>query len=482
MSGAGDRGRTLKLEVASLTPEGSAWVVVESGPGAGGSMVIGPEPQVLGSDPACHLVIDDPHVSRRHAEISRTPRGIILRDLGSRNGTFVGHLAIQEVTLPSGVEIRIGTSTLRFEQGGQAGQLARLARAPLRDDELKNLPDRFGPAIGAAPSMRRLFALLARMAPTDLTITLIGETGTGKDVLARAIHENSPRAAQPFVVFDCGAVAPSLIESELFGHEKGSFTGAVSDRRGAFERAHKGTLFLDEIGELPLDLQPKLLRALEQRPASGAGLAGAGTGSSGGQGVRRVGGGDDLAVDVRIVAATNRELEEQVRKRAFREDLFFRLLVALVHVPPLRERLSDLGALAGAFLAEAGKPLQLAPATLQLLAQYEWPGNVRELRNVVASAAAMADGPTLEPRHLVFFRPQRRANKSRAEGVRLPPAAAGAAPGQTLEQLEKTAITAALQHAGGNRSKAAKALGIAPSTLYEKIRRYGLKPGSDASG
>jgi DNA-binding NtrC family response regulator len=466
MTGAGDRGPTLKLEVASLTPEGSAWIVVESGPGAGGSVVIRDVPIVIGSDPGCDLVIDDPHVSRRHAEISRSDRGIVLRDLGSRNGTLVGQLAVQEVTLPSGVEIRVGTSGLRFEQGGQAGQLARLARAPLRDDELAKVAPRFGPAIGAAPAMRRLFAQLGRLAPTDLTITLIGETGTGKDVLARAIHLNSARAAHPFVVFDCGAVAPSLIESELFGHEKGSFTGAVAERRGAFERAHRGTLFLDEIGELPLELQPKLLRALEQRsaqPRTAAGDAGAA-----GQGVRRVGGADDLAVDVRIVAATNRDLEDQVRKRAFREDLFFRLMVALVHVPALRERRSDLEALATAFLAEAGRPLQLAPATLQVLANYEWPGNVRELRNVIASAAAMAEGDTLEPTHLAFFRPQRRQAKSRAHPV--------AVAGQTLEQLEKAAIADALQRADGNRTKAAKALGIAPSTLYDKIRRYGLKP------
>jgi DNA-binding NtrC family response regulator len=456
-AGGSSRAGTLTLDMASLTPEGSAWVVVESGPGAGGTQLVGSEPLVVGSDPTCGLVIDDPHVSRRHAEISRGERGVVLRDLGSRNGTFIGRLAIKEAILASGAEIRVGTSTLRFEMGGQEGRLARLAHTPLRDDEVTAAPTRFGAAIGNAPAMRRLFALLARLAPTDLTITLIGETGTGKDVLGRAIHQASARAAEPFVVFDCGAVAPSLIESELFGHEKGSFTGAVATRIGAFERAHRGTLFLDEIGELSLELQPKLLRVLEQRC------------------VRRVGGADDLPVDVRIVAATNRDLEDQVRKRAFREDLFFRLLTAMVHVPPLRERREDLGALGAAFLAEAGKPMSLAPETLELLASYEWPGNVRELRNVVAGGAAMVDGDSLRPEHLVFFRPQRRRAKSRANPV------AGSAPspvslsGQTLEQLEKAAISEALQRFEGNRTRAAKALGIAPSTLYEKIRRYGLK-------
>jgi DNA-binding NtrC family response regulator len=463
MPGITSRGETLALEIASLTPEGTAWLVVEQGPAAGRSVVLGAEPVVVGSDPGSTLVINDPHVSRRHAEISRTGEGVVLRDLGSKNGTFVGRLAVKEVTLTSGAEIRVGTSTLRFEMGGEEGRLVRLARAPLREEELAEIPGSFGPALGGSPAMRRLFALLARLAPTELTVTLTGETGTGKDVLAKAIHQASPRAQQPFVVFDCGAVAPSLIESELFGHEKGAFTGAVGDRRGAFERAHKGTLFLDEIGELSLELQPKLLRALEHRS------------------VRRVGGAEDRAVDVRIVAATNRDLEEQVRKKAFREDLFFRLMAATLHVPPLRERKDDLPQLVARFLEEARKSLAIAPETLEQLAAYDWPGNVRELKNVVTSAAALADGPTLEPRHLVVFRPQKRAPAAPSTlGTSLPMA------GQTLEQLEKAAIEHALQQYDGNRTKAAKALGIAASTLYEKLKRYGLAtgkgPGEKASG
>jgi DNA-binding NtrC family response regulator len=458
MPGISSRGETLALEIASLTPEGTAWLVVEQGPAAGRSVVLGADPVVVGSDPGSALVINDPHVSRRHVEIVRTAEGIVLRDLGSKNGTFVGRLAVKEVTLTSGAEIRVGTSTLRFEMGGEEGRLARLARAPLRAEELAEIPGSFGPALGGSSAMRRLFALLARLAPTDLTITLTGETGTGKDVLARAIHQASPRAQQQFVVFDCGAVAPSLIESELFGHEKGAFTGAVGDRRGAFERAHHGTLFLDEIGELSLDLQPKLLRALEHRS------------------VRRVGGAEDRAVDVRIVAATNRDLEEQVRKRVFREDLFFRLMAATLHVPPLRERKDDLPQLVARFLEDARKPLTAAPETLEQLAAYDWPGNVRELKNVVTSAAALADGPTLEPRHLVVFRPQKRAPTAipATLGTSLPMA------GQTLEQLEKAAIEHALQQYDGNRTKAAKALGIAASTLYEKLKRYGLATGKGA--
>src|SRR5207245_7410418 len=202
----------------------------------------------------------------------------------------------------------------------------------------------------------------------DLTVTLIGETGTGKDVVARAMHRESPRAKQAFVVFDCGAVAPNLIESELFGHEKGAFTGAVAERAGAFERAHGGTLFLDEVGELLLELQPKLLRALEHRA------------------VRRVGGSEEIAVDVRIVAATNRNLEADVKAGKFREDLYFRLSVVTLQIPPLRERREDLPLLSRAILAQLGKAdLLVAPETMHVLESYDWPGNVRELRNVLAS-------------------------------------------------------------------------------------------------
>jgi DNA-binding NtrC family response regulator len=461
MGVTGPRGETLALELSSLTPEGTAWVTVESGPGEPVPVVIGDEPVVIGSDPGARVVIDDPHVSRRHAELRRSPGGIVLRDLGSRNGTFVGRLAVKEALLASGAEIKVGTSILRFEMGGEAGRLGRLLREPLREDELRGVPSRFGPALGGSIAMRRLFALFGRLAPTELTITLLGETGAGKDVLARAVHEASARAGRPFLVFDCGAVAPSLIESELFGHEKGAFTGAVSERRGAFERAHGGTLFLDEVGELSMELQPKLLRVLEQRC------------------VRRVGGAEDRAVDVRIVAATNRDLEERVRKNAFREDLFFRLSAAMLRVPPLRERREDLPALVSHFLGQLGRKVTLAPETLEVLASYHWPGNVRELKNVIAGAAAMVDGPLLEPRHLIFFRPQQPA-QPRAQQVDTGATAELPLAGHTLEDLEKAAIEQALTRFDGNKTKAARALGIAASTLYEKIRRYGVKFPADA--
>jgi transcriptional regulator with PAS, ATPase and Fis domain len=446
MKGAAPRDETLSLHTASLTPEGSAWLIVDAGGGAGRPVVIGSDPMVLGSGEGCAVRIDDPHVSRRHAEICRTADGIVLRDLGSRNGTMVGRIAVKEAVLTSGVEIKLGTTTLRFELGGEAGRLAHLAHDPVREEELADAPTRFGGAIGASPAMRRLFALLGRLAPTELTITLIGETGTGKDVLARAVHQASARARGPFTVFDCGAVARNLIESELFGHVRGAFTGAVGDRQGAFERAQGGTLFLDEIGELSLDLQPKLLRVLEQRQ------------------LRPVGGSEDRPVDVRIIAATNRDLEGQVREGGFRQDLFFRLSMAVLPVPPLRERGDDLAGLVEHFVAETGRPLRVAPETLQVLGQYEWPGNVRELRNVVTAASAIVDGGMLEPRHLIFFRPQKRR----------PSIPKFLLAGQSLEALEKAAINETLRQFDGNRTKAARALGIASSTLYEKIKKYDL--------
>jgi DNA-binding NtrC family response regulator len=383
----------------------------------------------VGSSEGNQVVVADPHVSRFHCEIGQTPEGFVIRDLESTNGTLVEGLAVKEAILRSGVTITLGKTRVRF----------------LADEAQVEIPpsgaSAFGEVVGRSSRMRQIFGVLERIAPTDLTVTLIGQTGTGKDVFARSIHKASPRARGPFVVFDCGAVAPNLIESELFGHERGAFTGAVAERAGAFERAHGGTLLLDEIGELALDLQPKLLRAIEQRA------------------VRRVGGDEELQVDVRLVAATNRNLEANVRTGKFREDLFFRLSVITLEIPPLEKRTDDLGLLVPALLAQLGHAeLEVLPETMKVLERYNWPGNARELRNVLESAAAMCDGPKLEPRHLVFFRARERREPS------IPPLPLA---GKSLESIEKTAFA-------GNKTQAARALGIAPSTLYEKIKKYGI--------
>ena len=294
-------------------------------------------------------------------------------------------------------------------------------------------------------AMRRVFDMLDPLARAEVTITLTGETGTGKDVLARTVHERSARQEGPFVVFDCGAVAQNLAESELLGHERGAFTGAVSAHRGAFERATGGTLFLDEVGELPLDLQTRLLRVLSNSS------------------VRRVGGTRDLPVDVRVVAATNRDLRTEVSAGRFRQDLYFRLATAVVHVPPLRERLEDIPLLITRLLEDLEQPeVQVSPEALAMLATRRWAGNVRELKNNLAFALAFLDGPVLEARH--FNMPS--APEAKVDLTHLPLG------GLKLESIERVAIEQTLEQARGNKARAAQILGIAPSTLYEKLKKY----------
>jgi transcriptional regulator with PAS, ATPase and Fis domain len=308
------------------------------------------------------------------------------------------------------------------------------------------VPTRFGRAISRVPVMQQIFATLSRLAPTELTVTLVGETGTGKDVLANAVHERSARAEGPFVVFDCGAVARNLAESELFGYERGAFTGAKTGHAGAFERADGGTLFLDEIGELPLELQPRLLRALENRS------------------VQRVGGKRYRSVDLRVIAATHRDLPARVAERSFREDLFFRISAAVIPVPALRQRLEDLPLLVPDLLGDVGhERLELSPATYEVLQAHDWAGNVRELKNVLASAAAFAGGGVLEPKHLIFLEPS--APKSLNQ-LRLA--------GQTLESLERAAITQTLAKHAGDRDVTAETLGVTRASLDEKLARLGL--------
>jgi DNA-binding NtrC family response regulator len=308
----------------------------------------------------------------------------------------------------------------------------------------------FGSIVARSTAVHEVFDVLERVCKTDVTVSFTGETGSGKDVLAHALHEQSPRADGPFVVFDCGAVAANLAESELLGHERGAFTGAVSAHAGAFERAHGGTLFLDEIAELPLDLQPRLLRALESRK------------------VRRVGGRHERRVDVRVVAATNRDLRAEVTAGKFREDLYFRLAVAVVRVPCLRDRFDDLPQLVSSLLADLGRgDLRIADATLAMLRAHPWPGNVRELKNALACAIAFVDPETtiLEPRHVRLLGPNNHV-QSALDGLPLG--------GQALEHIERVAIRQTMAQADGNKMYAARTLGIAVSTLYEERKKYGL--------
>jgi DNA-binding NtrC family response regulator len=308
----------------------------------------------------------------------------------------------------------------------------------------------FGRVLARSAAMHEVFDVLDRFARTDITVTFCGETGVGKDILAHALHEQSARAGGPLVVFDCGAVAANLAESELLGHERGAFTGAVTAHAGAFERAHGGTLFLDEIAELPLDMQPRLLRALETRR------------------VRRVGGRIDRPTDVRVVAATHRDLRADVVAGRFREDLYFRLAVAVVSLPPLRKRLEDLPHLVYTLLSDLGRPdIRVSDAALAALRAHAWPGNVRELKNAIACAVAFLEQGSivLEQKHLRLL-----------DVIDSDPASLDGLPlaGQALERIERAAIRQTLAQADGNKMTAARTLGIAVSTLYEKLKKYGL--------
>jgi transcriptional regulator with PAS, ATPase and Fis domain len=308
----------------------------------------------------------------------------------------------------------------------------------------------FGRVIARSDAMHDVFDVLERFARTDVTVTLAGETGVGKDILAHELHNQSARKDGPMVVFDCGSVAANLAESELLGHERGAFTGAVTAHSGAFERAHGGTLFLDEVAELPLDLQPRLLRALESRR------------------VRRVGGRVDRRVDVRVLAATNRDLRADVAAGRFREDLYFRLAVAVVSVPPLRKRLDDLPQLTYGLLADLGRgELRVSDGALAMLRAHAWPGNIRELKNALACAVAFVEpGATmLEPKHLRLLAAIEQADAG-LDGLPLA--------GQALARIECAAIRQTLAQADGNKMFAARTLGIAVSTLYEKLKKYGL--------
>ncbi|HSC59475.1 MAG TPA: sigma-54 dependent transcriptional regulator [Gemmatimonadales bacterium] len=307
-----------------------------------------------------------------------------------------------------------------------------------------------GGLVVESPAMRRVVELASRVAGHATTVLLTGESGTGKEVIARLIHQRSPRAAERFVAVNCAAIPEALIESELFGHVRGSFTGATGDRRGLFEEADRGTLLLDEIGDLPFALQPKLLRALEE----GA--------------IRRVGEASERKVDVRVIAATARPLDELVRDGRFREDLFYRLNVVQLALPPLRDRPEDIPALAAHFLAQAGarlgRPLSLSPDALGRLHGYRWPGNVRELRNVIERAAVLAPSSTLDAGDFLLGDTRGSAPAGTTDSLK-----------PQVEAIERAAIARALAGADGNRRAAAKALGVSLRTLFYKIRRYGLE-------
>jgi DNA-binding NtrC family response regulator len=319
--------------------------------------------------------------------------------------------------------------------------------------------DRVAPSniIGASPPMQRVFEVVDQVAPSKATVLITGESGTGKELVANAIHARSPRAQGPFVKLHCAALAETLLESELFGHEKGSFTGAMARKDGRFSMADGGTLFLDEIGEISPNVQVKLLRFLQEHE------------------FERVGGTQTIRVDVRVIAASNKNLAEEVKAGRFREDLYYRLNVVTVDLPPLRERKTDIPALAKFFLdhyaKDNAKPVAILMAqTLDVLMSYDWPGNVRELENAIERAVVLATGPAIEPRHL-------------PPNVRPGPTASGMPPipGSTLADIERYAILETLKATGGSTSKAADVLGISVRTIQYRLHDYNAAPRSDVA-
>ena len=385
----------------------------------------------VGQDPSATLVLRDPAVSRMHCAILPQVNAWRLRDLQSTNGTQVAGVRVLEALVAPGQRIEIGDTVLELTTTGTVVQT-------LSGDNA------WGRALGTSAAMRRLFALMPRIAASDAVVLLEGETGTGKTLLAETIHRHSARSGGPFVVVDCGAISPTLIESELFGHEKGSFTGAVAQRVGAFERARGGTVFFDELGELPLDLQPKLLRALEDRV------------------VRRVGGGADIGLDVRVIAATNRDLRAEVNKKTFRSDLFYRLNTIRVRVPALRERPEDVTLLAEHFWQQLAPDGPRPPAELlDELARRAWPGNVRELRAAVERAFLLGDPDELA------------SDSSPAPAVELVEGKPfRAVKEQAVARWEKAYVRALVDQHSGNVSAAARFARMDRNHLRDLLRRH----------
>jgi len=395
----------------------------------------------IGTAPANAVILSDPAVSRYHIAITPTPRGHLVRDLGSTNGTMINGVGIERAYLAPGAVIAIGQSRLRFDAlGGEE-------RAALSSDA------RWGRALGASEAMRRIFAVLPRLAESDATILLEGETGTGKGLLAEAIHDASPRAGGPFVVLDCGSIPPTLIESELFGHEKGSFTGATAARVGGFEAARGGTVFLDEIGELPLDMQPKLLRAIEDRV------------------VKRVGGNEAIKLDIRIVAATNRDLRTEINQGRFRSDLFYRLNTFRLRIPPLRERRDDVALLVAHFYRQLSPGDAAPPAELLAeLARHDWPGNVRELRAAVERAVLLGDPAVwraLSGDGDPGDAPAPTSEEQLSDGTSF-----RAAKERAVAAWERGYVRALIARHDGNLSRAARAVRMDRNHLRELLRRH----------
>ena len=439
-------------DASGLLLERSFRLRVVAGPDQGKEHMLDEGTTMVGTHADNDLVLTDATVSRYHLEIRVRRDGIEVRDLDTTNGTKHGGARIGSVVLSGAARLRLGKHT-------------EMDVEPVDTSvELGEWPsDRFGDVLGTTQPMKRLFSLLAKAAPTEATILLQGETGTGKEAIAEAVHRHSRRSKGPFVVVDCGSIPHELIASELFGHAKGSFTGAGADKQGLIEAANHGTLFLDEIGELALDLQPQLLRVLDRRQ------------------VRRVGETQSVDVDIRVIAATHRDLRAMVKSGQFREDLYYRLAVVATFVPPLRDRKADIPALATWFAEKMGRgSFAQSPMLIDQLQKHDWPGNVRELRNVVERALSLGDAALAD-----LGEGSTRAG-SQPSIAEQPPARMGSNPdvlempfkeakAQLVEAFERDYLSALLARHHGNISRAAAEAGIDRNYIHRLVKKYGLE-------
>jgi transcriptional regulator with PAS, ATPase and Fis domain len=430
--------RTRSRPSARIVHYSQVSISVAEGPDRGLTLRVAGTVVRVGTARDNHLVLSDNTVSRHHCELRVGEHGTRIRDQGSTNGVVIGEVKVLDGVVALPARLRLGETVLSIEALDET-----VAREQATNDS-------FGDLLGSSAAMRELFADLARIAPTDVTLLVEGETGTGKELVAESVHRMSPRADGPFVVFDCSAVAPTLVESELFGHERGAFTGAVQARAGLFELAQGGTVFLDELGELEKSLQPKLLRVLEKRE------------------VRRIGSTRSVPVDVRLVSATNRDLGREVAQGNFREDLYFRVSTAHVVVPPLRDRLEDLPMLVEHLFREVEPRRSAAdvPAHVwDMFRAHRWPGNVRELKNAVQR---------------LLVTPERPLRALRAEPGAEPPVRSGApsplrvARREAADAFERDYLRALLDHTQGNVTRAAALAEVSRQMIQKLARRHGV--------
>jgi len=444
----------LKLEEApEVVSLRKCQLVVIEGPNKNKKITLNKNLTAVGKRETNDLPLTDKTVSRNHLEIEYSSDSFLLRDLGSTNGTYLNGSKVKEAYLAPGDTIKIGNTMLEFVAFDE-----KISIEP-------STKEIFGQMAGKSRKMRQIFAILEKISPSHATVIIEGETGTGKDLVARAIHEHSTRKSHPFMVFDCSGVAPNLIESELFGHEKGSFTGAIRSRAGAFEAAKGGTVFLDEIGELTLDLQPKLLRALESRE------------------IRRVGANTPTRIDVRVVSATNRNLKKEIEAGRFREDLYYRMSVVKISLPPLRDRAEDIPLIIQKLLTDSKfnktatglKVTRVEDDALKLLMRYPWPGNVRELANVIERACSFVEGSTIARSHLDFIFAEMGEGEERTDRMKvnadLP---FKEAKQQIVEVFEKEYLEDLLKRHNHNLSKAAREAKVDRKHIRNLLKKYGI--------